>query len=268
MSRPGDFSPKTIEHLAASAGYRCARCSRQTSFYDPADGKRKGLGRAAHIVAASPGGPRADSTYTIEQLKSAHNGVHLCANCADVVDKFPGSYPVSTLINLQNEAQISALNPVISTGTIMPISRERAICINNFIQNAQRAINSINIWQNIEMRYFQCQWDRVSAESAIAFYGKCNNIENLINEFNGGDYQTVKIQISIKNNILYIYQRITRDPWFLNTEGSMYSYTLPSNYIPIEQRSFIANSWNEVAALLLDTHSLLETLNNRLYPQQ
>jgi len=47
-------------------------------------------GRACHICAASPDGPRYDSNQTEEQRKSIDNGVWLCANCSDLIDKNGG----------------------------------------------------------------------------------------------------------------------------------------------------------------------------------
>jgi hypothetical protein len=47
-------------------------------------------GRAAHVTAARKGGPRYDKTLTPEQRKSADNGLWLCADDADLVDKDSG----------------------------------------------------------------------------------------------------------------------------------------------------------------------------------
>jgi hypothetical protein len=45
------------------------------------------LGKAAHITAAAEGGPRYDAKLTVEERKSPENGIWLCAECADRVDK-------------------------------------------------------------------------------------------------------------------------------------------------------------------------------------
>jgi len=56
------------------------------------------VGRAAHIHAASPGGARYDASLAPEQIASVENGIWLCANCADVIDKNCGNYhPVDIL---------------------------------------------------------------------------------------------------------------------------------------------------------------------------
>lgn len=47
-------------------------------------------GRAAHITAASPQGPRYSASLTTKQRKDAANGIWLCADCADLIDKGRG----------------------------------------------------------------------------------------------------------------------------------------------------------------------------------
>lgn len=47
-------------------------------------------GRAAHISAASPGGPRYEPAMSALDRKSIANGIWLCADCADLIDKGRG----------------------------------------------------------------------------------------------------------------------------------------------------------------------------------
>lgn len=85
-----DFNKKTIENLAKRASYICSNpdCRNQTlspSENDPE--KYINIGKAAHITAAAENGPRYDSSLTPEQRSSIDNGIFLCSNCADMVDK-------------------------------------------------------------------------------------------------------------------------------------------------------------------------------------
>ncbi|MBB4120564.1 hypothetical protein [Martelella radicis] len=48
------------------------------------------FGRAAHITAASKNGPRFEANLTASERKSADNGIWLCADCADLIDKNSG----------------------------------------------------------------------------------------------------------------------------------------------------------------------------------
>lgn len=56
------------------------------------------VGKAAHIFVAAAGGPRYNAQMTQEERKSASNGVFLCSNCADMIDKNNGlDFPVDRL---------------------------------------------------------------------------------------------------------------------------------------------------------------------------
>lgn len=90
MINRDEFTPKTKRILAERAGQRCSNpdCGRSTSGpSDDGSGESTQLGKAAHITAAAEGGPRYNSTLTLEQRSSPDNGIWLCAECADRVDK-------------------------------------------------------------------------------------------------------------------------------------------------------------------------------------
>ena len=55
------------------------------------------IGVAAHICAASPGGPRFDPSQTEEDRKSIANAIWLCHSCSDLVDKDPEAYGADVL---------------------------------------------------------------------------------------------------------------------------------------------------------------------------
>ena len=63
------------------------QCLRLTA--GPRSGSERGLGtgHAAHICAAAQGGPRFDANQTEAQRRSASNGLWLCRECGDIVDK-------------------------------------------------------------------------------------------------------------------------------------------------------------------------------------
>jgi hypothetical protein len=55
-------------------------------------------GIAAHICAASPGGPRYDLSQSAIERSSISNGIWLCPNCATLIDKNNGiDYPATFL---------------------------------------------------------------------------------------------------------------------------------------------------------------------------
>lgn len=66
------------------------------------------LGIAAHITAASPGGPRYDPTLTPEDRRSEKNGIWLCRVCDGYVDRDSGKFPTDLLRNWKLRAENAA----------------------------------------------------------------------------------------------------------------------------------------------------------------
>ncbi len=93
MALRDDFSEATKRLLRDRVGGYCSRieCGKQTVSPDLGQIDTASVtGRAAHITAAHPDGPRYDATLTPQQRKAPDNGVWLCADCADLVDKKKG----------------------------------------------------------------------------------------------------------------------------------------------------------------------------------
>lgn len=102
-----NFSSTTKETLAKRVGYHCAWAPCQISTIGPHSDPEKSLllGEAAHISAASKGGPRFDDKITPEQRKALENGVWLCPTHAAMVDKDAARYSVATLKQWQADAE-------------------------------------------------------------------------------------------------------------------------------------------------------------------
>jgi tetratricopeptide (TPR) repeat protein len=82
-----------------STSYRCSNPDCGVITIGPAADPEKtvNLGVAAHITAASPGGPRYDPTLLPSQRQSADNGLWLCQTCSALIDKDVPKYPVELL---------------------------------------------------------------------------------------------------------------------------------------------------------------------------
>lgn len=105
-SRRVNFLKNTRIILAGSAGHLC-------SFYDcpkatigpevKGDGSIgvKGVAIAAHIYAASPGGPRPPVGLTDEEVRAESNGIWLCPDDATKVDAFQFEYPAELLLEMK-----------------------------------------------------------------------------------------------------------------------------------------------------------------------
>lgn len=96
-----EFSNPTKEILKKRAAFICSNPTCKIMTIAPcaeSDDKIQYIGKAAHITAASIGGPRYDENMSSEKRKSASNGIFLCSNCADMIDKNNGmDYSVTTI---------------------------------------------------------------------------------------------------------------------------------------------------------------------------
>lgn len=96
-----DFPAGIVRKVAERAAYICSNpsCHRVTIGPDQAlPNSSIKTGEAAHVCAASPGGPRYDMSQSEQERKGINNAIWLCGACADLVDKNQGaSYPADYL---------------------------------------------------------------------------------------------------------------------------------------------------------------------------
>lgn len=105
-----DFTKKTTENLGRRAGFLCSNpvCRRPTLGSHENPDKSATIGIAAHITAASYGGPRYDEDLSEAQRKQGDNGIWLCSNCATLIDKDPGKFTVILLKEWKQYAEIES----------------------------------------------------------------------------------------------------------------------------------------------------------------
>ena len=105
-----DFTQATINLLAKRVANRCSnpacRCITTGPHTDPS--KVLNVGVAAHITAASPGGPRFDEALSSAERKDAANGIWLCQKCAKLVDNDAAQYPNDILLEWRTQAEEAA----------------------------------------------------------------------------------------------------------------------------------------------------------------
>lgn len=110
MSNRDDFTPRTKLVIAKRVGFICSNpaCGATTTAPQVDPGEAYNQGKAAHITAAAPGGPRYDAALTSEQRSHASNGIWLCTSCADVVDDGWQEHPAAMLHEWKNQAEANA----------------------------------------------------------------------------------------------------------------------------------------------------------------
>lgn len=115
-----DFPTPVKEELARRVGYLCSNpgCRQLTS--GPQDGPTGAvnIGVAAHITAASPGGPRYNPNMTAGDRASAANGIWLCQNCAKLIDSDEDRYSETKLGEWRSDNEQSAAQRLEQRGAI------------------------------------------------------------------------------------------------------------------------------------------------------
>lgn len=121
-----NFNQRIKDALAKRVGYHCSNpsCRKMTSGPHSIEDKSVNVGVAAHISAASKGGPRYDPSSSSEYRSSVQNGIWLCQTCAKLIDSDPSQFTKEILLVWKQVAEQSAFSelhqnssPTISTDT-------------------------------------------------------------------------------------------------------------------------------------------------------
>ncbi len=138
--RTGDFSQKTINDLAKRAAYRCSNCKISTlCAAESSDCDHAHTGQAAHIIAASCNGPRANESSTTQEKASISNGIYLCQICAKLVDANRGKdYPPEKLKKMKQDHEKSTREKIV------PLSETGLK-----IQSNVNALENSESWENL-----------------------------------------------------------------------------------------------------------------------
>lgn len=109
-----DFTPKTKEILAKRVGFICSnpKCRKHTIGPNSDENKALNIGVAAHITAASVGGPRYDDTLSSSERQSINNGIWLCSNCASLIDRDENTFTVELINEWKKFAEKEMLDAI------------------------------------------------------------------------------------------------------------------------------------------------------------
>lgn len=117
-----EFSKQTVNVLSKRVGVRCSNPTCRKLTTGPRTDSRHivNIGVAAHITAATEGGPRFDGALSTEQRQSPDNGIWLCQNCAKLIDNDPARYTVDLLASWKKVAEAAALTELEGGKTVPP----------------------------------------------------------------------------------------------------------------------------------------------------
>lgn len=105
-----DFIKTVKDTLSQRVGLLCSNpgCMRLTFGPNTRESKSTNIGVAAHITAASPGGPRFDREMEFTERCSIKNGIWLCQSCAKLIDSDESKYTVDLLVEWKKLAEYHA----------------------------------------------------------------------------------------------------------------------------------------------------------------
>jgi hypothetical protein len=128
-----NFSKQTIAEIAKGVGYRCSNpdCARPTIGANAAQDGTINVGVAAHITAASQGGPRYDAALSSAERSGKNNGIWLCQNCGKLVDSDPDKFTVELISEWKRGAQNRAFRELIAPHG--PVQTEEAARVESII---------------------------------------------------------------------------------------------------------------------------------------
>ncbi len=99
-----EFTQKIKNLLCVSVSGHCSICGDCTTWVDKSIEEKQNIGEAAHIEAASEGGPRYNPNQSDEQRASFDNGIWVCSNCHTKIDSNVDYYTVSRLYCYKSKA--------------------------------------------------------------------------------------------------------------------------------------------------------------------
>lgn len=105
-----EFSTKVKDVLARRVAHACSnpKCEMATVGPHTVPEKVTNIGVAAHVTAASVGGPRFDANLTEEERASVNNGIWLCQSCSKEIDSDIPKYTKLLLLQWKAEAERKA----------------------------------------------------------------------------------------------------------------------------------------------------------------
>lgn len=109
-----DFNKEVKRVIAAPVNDLCSNpsCRAQTTGPKADFTKAINIGVAAHITAASPGGPRYAPALTPEERRHADNAIRFCQNCGNLVDNDEARFTGGKLRRWKQAAESDALSKI------------------------------------------------------------------------------------------------------------------------------------------------------------
>ncbi len=155
MTARDDFTEKTKAQIARQVGYLCSFPScRVATVGSTQDGQGViSIGTAAHICAASPGGPRYDEQMTSAERSSPDNGIWMCRDHGKAIDSDEKAFPGALLRQWKQHALQEAWRRVLRAQGKVPAlpATEVSLAIRSAAERDLRALRSTARWPKTEV---------------------------------------------------------------------------------------------------------------------
>lgn len=124
---------------------------------------------AAHICAASEGGPRYDANMTVEERRSTENGIWLCQSCSKLIDSDISKFTVEKLNEWKEKSERMSLKDL-ECQNISDRKQRFTLIINSFLDINENAkadeIIEINMTNFFDGRFLKPEytWETIVQE--------------------------------------------------------------------------------------------------------
>lgn len=152
-----NFSKSVKLELFKRVNGRCSNpdCNAPTTGPKSNASKSVSVGDAAHITAASAGGPRFDRSLTNKERKSIENAIWLCKICAKLIDSDEEKYSVSVIHNWKNLSEARADREIGRPSIEVELSRKNQITstVRNLLKIQEDRLNSLDSRLNLSISF-------------------------------------------------------------------------------------------------------------------
>ena len=163
-----DFSAPTRQKLAERVGYICSNPGCRNGTVGPAGTATESvsIGVAAHICAASKGGPRFDSNQTPTERSSIENGIWLCHSCSRRIDGDFASYPREVLQEWKQISEERARQHLVESHITEAVVQQRMKSMLSIVSNPQ-ALNAVTSVHRATEAFLSGKDGRIAVKSSF-----------------------------------------------------------------------------------------------------
>jgi hypothetical protein len=193
-----DFPASVKQQLANRVNHRCSNpdCRATTSGPQLEPEGSINVGVAAHITAASAGGPRFNAALSQENRASAANGVWLCQNCAKLVDNDARRFPADLLWAWKAQAEAEAFEQIgkVSSPAVKPAHTEgRAASLNirDLSELGGLNLEGYRIFQALDLNSYS---NGIDGSALILVDGRLDGLRGVIKKDPYSGIETLDVQ--------------------------------------------------------------------------